>query len=319
MTSAGLVTRRPDADRGARHSKTRPRPRSRRCKACQGITSVALPDRRTARQPGYDDIIAIPNVRNRQQRDARARCTARRRRLRTSPASSVSPATAAIQQDYSHAVFGQFPLMFALIAFATFILLVRAFRSLLLAIKAVLLNLVSLAATFGLITWFWQQGHGSHGVVQHPGNRRVDVLDPADDLRVPVRPVDGLRGLHPEPHARGVRRHRLDQRGGHRRHRSHRPSCHQCGADSVHGASRRWRRRRTPTSRCSQPRSAPASCSTPRSCAPCWCPRWCRCSVATTGGCRRGWRSRCGSRRRHCHRAPRWPRRRPSRSPSALT
>jgi putative drug exporter of the RND superfamily len=74
----------------------------------------------------------------------------------------------AIEQDYSHAVFGQFPLMFTLIALATFVLLVRAFRSLLLAVKAVLLNLVSLAATFGLITWFWQQGHGSHALFNIP-------------------------------------------------------------------------------------------------------------------------------------------------------
>ncbi len=58
-------------------------------------------------------------------------------------------------------MFGNFPLMFSLIALLTFLLLARAFRSLLLAAKAVVLNLVSLAATFGLLTWFWQEGHGS--------------------------------------------------------------------------------------------------------------------------------------------------------------
>jgi RND superfamily putative drug exporter len=52
--------------------------------------------------------------------------------------------------------------MFALITLATFVLLTRAFRSPLLAAKAVLLNLISLAATFGLLTFFWQQGHGSN-------------------------------------------------------------------------------------------------------------------------------------------------------------
>ncbi|HET6809660.1 MAG TPA: MMPL family transporter, partial [Acidimicrobiales bacterium] len=54
------------------------------------------------------------------------------------------------------------------IALATFVLLVRAFRSLLLAIKAVLLNLVSLGATFGLVTWFWQEGHGSKALFNIP-------------------------------------------------------------------------------------------------------------------------------------------------------
>jgi RND superfamily putative drug exporter len=67
----------------------------------------------------------------------------------------------AIELDYQHAVFGNFPLMFAVIAVLTLALLARAFRSLVLAVKAIALNLISMAATFGVITWFWQQGHGS--------------------------------------------------------------------------------------------------------------------------------------------------------------
>jgi len=43
-------------------------------------------------------------------------------------------------------------------------LLVRAFRSLLLPLKAVLLNLLSLGATYGLIVLFWQHGIGSQAV-----------------------------------------------------------------------------------------------------------------------------------------------------------
>ncbi len=51
--------------------------------------------------------------------------------------------------------------MLALIAVITFVLLVRTFRSILLPIKAVLLNIISLAAVFGSVVFFWQQGHGS--------------------------------------------------------------------------------------------------------------------------------------------------------------
>ena len=51
-----------------------------------------------------------------------------------------------------------------LIALITYILLVRTFRSVLLPLKAVLLNLVSLAAVFGAIVWFWQLGHGSDAI-----------------------------------------------------------------------------------------------------------------------------------------------------------
>src|SRR5215475_10060055 len=46
--------------------------------------------------------------------------------------------------DFDHAVYGDFPLMLAIISAATFLLLTRAFRSVLLAAKAVLFNLISL-------------------------------------------------------------------------------------------------------------------------------------------------------------------------------
>jgi putative drug exporter of the RND superfamily len=67
----------------------------------------------------------------------------------------------AAQIDFLHAVYGNFPLMLTIIAVLTYLLLVRAFRSLLLPFKAILLNLVSLAATLGLMVLFWQDGHGS--------------------------------------------------------------------------------------------------------------------------------------------------------------
>jgi RND superfamily putative drug exporter len=70
----------------------------------------------------------------------------------------------AAQIDFLHAVYGNFPLMLTLIALLTFVLLVRAFRSLLLPLKAVLLNLLSLGATYGLIVLFWQYGLGSETV-----------------------------------------------------------------------------------------------------------------------------------------------------------
>jgi RND superfamily putative drug exporter len=72
--------------------------------------------------------------------------------------------TGATVRDYTEAVFKRFPLVMALIAFVTFLLLVRAFRSILLPLKAVVLNVLSVAATFGFVVWFWQHGHGSDAV-----------------------------------------------------------------------------------------------------------------------------------------------------------
>jgi RND superfamily putative drug exporter len=51
--------------------------------------------------------------------------------------------------------------MLGLVLIVTYILLARASRSLLLPLKAVLLNLVSLAAAYGIIVFIFQWGHGS--------------------------------------------------------------------------------------------------------------------------------------------------------------
>jgi RND superfamily putative drug exporter len=68
---------------------------------------------------------------------------------------------AAVDRDFQHALFGSFPYVLAGILLLTLILLARAFRSIVLAIKAVLLNLLSLAAAFGIVVFVFQQGHGS--------------------------------------------------------------------------------------------------------------------------------------------------------------
>src|SRR4051794_902887 len=64
-------------------------------------------------------------------------------------------------EDFIDAVYGSFPLMIALIASLTFVLLARAFRSLLLPLKAVVLNIISIAAAWGVMELVWQEGHGS--------------------------------------------------------------------------------------------------------------------------------------------------------------
>src|SRR5215210_186366 len=63
--------------------------------------------------------------------------------------------------DFIDVVYGSFPLMIALIAVTTFILLARAFRSLLLPAKAILLNVLSVAAACGVMVLVWQKGYGS--------------------------------------------------------------------------------------------------------------------------------------------------------------
>jgi putative drug exporter of the RND superfamily len=70
----------------------------------------------------------------------------------------------AVEVDMIHAVYGSFPLMLGILALLTFVLLARAFRSIVLPIKAVLLNLLSLAAVYGTLVLIWQKGYLSHAI-----------------------------------------------------------------------------------------------------------------------------------------------------------
>jgi len=80
--------------------------------------------------------------------------------------------------DFDHTVYGDFPLMLTLIAAATFILLTRAFRSVVLALKAVVFNLISLAAAYGVMTWVFQDGHGSMAVFGVPATGAITMWVP---------------------------------------------------------------------------------------------------------------------------------------------
>jgi RND superfamily putative drug exporter len=71
---------------------------------------------------------------------------------------------AAEDRDFVHAVYGKFPYVLAFVILLTFVLLMRAFRSVFLAVKAVILNLISLAAAFGIIVFIFQEGHGAEAI-----------------------------------------------------------------------------------------------------------------------------------------------------------
>jgi putative drug exporter of the RND superfamily len=82
------------------------------------------------------------------------------------------------QVDFVHAVYGSFPLMLALIGVATLLLLTRAFRSVVLAAKAVLFNLLSVGAAYGAMVLIWQEGHGSQSLWSIPATGSITVWVP---------------------------------------------------------------------------------------------------------------------------------------------
>ncbi len=69
-----------------------------------------------------------------------------------------------IEREFIRAVYGTFPWVLLFVVLLTYVLLARAFRSLLLPLKAVLLNIVSLGAAFGVIVFIFQKGNGSEAI-----------------------------------------------------------------------------------------------------------------------------------------------------------
>jgi RND superfamily putative drug exporter len=80
--------------------------------------------------------------------------------------------------DFTNAIYGNFPLMIALIVLFTFLFLARAFRSLVLALKAVLLNLISVASAWGIMVLVWQDGFGSRAIWGIQGTGEIDSWIP---------------------------------------------------------------------------------------------------------------------------------------------
>jgi putative drug exporter of the RND superfamily len=72
------------------------------------------------------------------------------------------------ERDVVDAIYGNFPLVLLFVIFLTYVLLLRAFKSLLLPLKAVLVNLVSLGAAYGIIVFIFQKGHGAEEIWNVP-------------------------------------------------------------------------------------------------------------------------------------------------------
>ena len=76
-------------------------------------------------------------------------------------------------RDFVAAVYSKFPYVLAFVVLLTFLLLARAFRSIVLPIKAVVLNLLSLTAAFGIIVFIFQKGHGSEAIWGVPATHAI--------------------------------------------------------------------------------------------------------------------------------------------------
>jgi RND superfamily putative drug exporter len=82
----------------------------------------------------------------------------------TVPRGAMVGGQQALQLDEVSSTYGAFPLLFGLVAIVTFVLLARGLKSILLPAKAVLLNALSVAATYGIVVLVFQHGIGAQAL-----------------------------------------------------------------------------------------------------------------------------------------------------------
>ena len=101
--------------------------------------------------------------------------------------------------------------VFAFVLGFAFLILLFAFRSLVIAAKAIVLNLLSVAAAYGILVLVFQHGWGKQ-LLGFESTGGIVPVPPDLPVRDPVRALDGLPRVHPEPHQRGLRPRRDHRR-----------------------------------------------------------------------------------------------------------
>jgi RND superfamily putative drug exporter len=124
-----------------------------RIRTMPGVSSVSIDDSLTG-DLSVIDVVAIGNT---QGENAQQLVTALRAD-RPAYATYVS-GEAAFLMDFKHSIASRLPWALALIALATFLLLFLMTGSILVPLKALIMNGLSLGATFGALVWIFQDGH----------------------------------------------------------------------------------------------------------------------------------------------------------------
>jgi RND superfamily putative drug exporter len=140
--------------------KTDPEEVAAELRQVDGIHGAVAPDEASWRRDGSALVEAIP-VSDSGSDEGGATLDAVRETAHAAGRDVRVGGQPAANADFVDAVYGSFPLMIALITITTFILLARAFRSLLLPAKAIVLNVLSIAAAWGVLVLVWQHGYGS--------------------------------------------------------------------------------------------------------------------------------------------------------------
>jgi RND superfamily putative drug exporter len=142
----------------------------------EGIAGATAPPQ--ARADGIALVEAFSTT-DGSNRDVRPTITRLKEEVLPAVASEVGGAKVTLagvpteEREFVDAVYGNFPYVLLFVVLVTYLLLARAFRSLLLPLKAVVLNLVSLGAAYGIIVFIFQKGHGAEAIWNVPATDSI--------------------------------------------------------------------------------------------------------------------------------------------------
>jgi RND superfamily putative drug exporter len=142
-----------------------------------GIRTAQAPGGPSWRRHGTAMVVVLPAAEGASSA-GQATATAVRAALTAAAPAALAGGYAPGLIDQVHALYGDLPFVLAGLALITFILLARAFRSLLLPLKAIAANLLSVAAVYGVLVLVWQDGHGSQTIWGLPATGAITAWIP---------------------------------------------------------------------------------------------------------------------------------------------
>ncbi len=137
-------------------------------RATPGVYDVLAPDTPSFRRGDDALMVVIPRVEGSRIEGKAIVSTLRTRLAGVSGGAADVGGSTAGEMALTDAIVGGLPLLLTLVSLVTMVILIWSLRSPVLALKAVILNVVSLGSAFGFMVFFWQQGHGSSLIFDMP-------------------------------------------------------------------------------------------------------------------------------------------------------
>ncbi len=134
-----------------------------RLSAVPGVDTAVAPSGTSWRRSGTALVDVLPNAPTSSASDNATVSTVRAMATNLAPGAQVA-GDGPEEADLVHGYYSRFPLVVLIVILLSLLALARAFRSVVLPIKAVVLNVLSIGAAYGALVLIWQHGYGSRAI-----------------------------------------------------------------------------------------------------------------------------------------------------------